>query len=247
MGSFSLARLGRFSEAANYEAEALGLVQATQHANTVGMAHYAAGVLNLIKGDSERHCPLIERALAVFRAGHVLMFLRTTVSSSAWVLAQLGDVNEAHNRLQEGRELGERLDRAVVGFRGWADQSLGRTSLLLGRLEEARDLGERAIESSPGHHGFAAHALHLLGDIAIHPDQFDAERGEAHYRQALALAEPRGMRPLVAHCHLGLGRLHGRVGRGEQACEHLSTATSMYREMGMRYWLAQAEAELHQP
>jgi hypothetical protein len=84
---------------------------------------------------------------------------------------------------------------------------------------------------------------HLLGDIATHPGQFDAERGRADYRQALALAEPRGMRPLVAHCHLGLGKLNRRTKR-EQSQEHLTTATTMYREMGMTYWLEQAEAEL---
>jgi predicted protein tyrosine phosphatase len=89
----------------------------------------------------------------------------------------------------------------------------------------------------------SAHALHLLGDIATHPDRFDAEPGEAHYRQALALAEPRSMRPLVAHCHLGLGKLYWRTGKREQAVEHLTTATTMYREMGMTYWLEKAEAE----
>jgi hypothetical protein len=88
-----------------------------------------------------------------------------------------------------------------------------------------------------------APAFHLLGDIATHPDRFDAERGEAHYRKALALAEPRGMRPLVAHCHLGLGKLYRRTGQREQAQEHLTTATTMYREMEMRFWLEQAEAE----
>jgi hypothetical protein len=86
--------------------------------------------------------------------------------------------------------------------------------------------------------------MHLLGDIAIHPDRFDAERGEAHYRKTLALAEPRGMRPLVAHCHLGLGTLYRRTDKREQAREHLATATTMYREMGMTYWLEKAEAEL---
>jgi hypothetical protein len=50
------------------------------------------------------------------------------------------------------------------------------------------------------------------------------------------------MRPLVAHCHLGLGKLSRRTGQREQAREHLSTATTMYREMDMRYWLEQAEA-----
>ena len=52
------------------------------------------------------------------------------------------------------------------------------------------------------------------------------------------------MRPLVAHCHLGLGKLDRRTGRREQAREHLSTATTMYRAMDMRFWLEQAEAEM---
>jgi predicted protein tyrosine phosphatase len=118
---------------------------------------------------------------------------------------------------------------------------------VLGRLDEARRLGDRAVESSPHQPAFMAHALHLLGDIASHPDRLNAESGGAHYRQTLALAEPRGMRPLVAHCHLGLGKLYLRSGNREQAQEHLVTATTMYREMDMRFWLEQAEAELRRP
>jgi hypothetical protein len=48
---------------------------------------------------------------------------------------------------------------------------------------------------------------------------------------------------LVAHCHLGLGKLR-RTGKREQAKAHLTTATTMYREMGMTYWLEKAEVEL---
>jgi len=51
------------------------------------------------------------------------------------------------------------------------------------------------------------------------------------------------MRPLVAHCHPGLGKLYHRTGAREQAREHLTIATTMYREMGMTYWLEQAAAE----
>ncbi len=50
------------------------------------------------------------------------------------------------------------------------------------------------------------------------------------------------MRPLVAHCHLGLGKLYRRAGKREQAQEHLAAATTMYREMDMRSWVGQAEA-----
>jgi hypothetical protein len=52
------------------------------------------------------------------------------------------------------------------------------------------------------------------------------------------------MRPLVAHCHLGLGKLYRRTGKRELAQEHLTTATTLYHEMGMTYWLEQAEPEL---
>jgi hypothetical protein len=72
-----------------------------------------------------------------------------------------------------------------------------------------------------------------------------AEDAGGYYRQALALTEPRGMRPLVAHCHLGLGKLHRRNGNRGQAEEHLSAAT-VYREMDMAYWLEQATTAMGQ-
>jgi hypothetical protein len=86
--------------------------------------------------------------------------------------------------------------------------------------------------------------MRLLGEIHAHRDPPDVERAEAAYVEAMARAEPRGMRPLVAHCHLGLGKLYRRTAKREQAQEHLTTATTMYREMGMTYWLEKAEAEM---
>jgi hypothetical protein len=52
------------------------------------------------------------------------------------------------------------------------------------------------------------------------------------------------MRPLLAHCHLGLGVLYRRAGTPQEAREHIRTAGTMFGEMDMRYWLEQAEAEL---
>jgi hypothetical protein len=53
-----------------------------------------------------------------------------------------------------------------------------------------------------------------------------------------------GKRFLIAHCHLGLRKLYPRTGKHERAEEHLTTATAMYREMDMGFWLAPAEAEI---
>jgi hypothetical protein len=84
----------------------------------------------------------------------------------------------------------------------------------------------------------------VLGDIVTHPDRFDAAGGVAHYCQALVAAQQRGMRPLAAHCHLGLGKLWGRTGQCTQAREHLMSAIAMYREMEMQFWLEPAAKEL---
>jgi class 3 adenylate cyclase/tetratricopeptide (TPR) repeat protein len=238
----SLAELGRFAEAADHEAEAIRLAEPTQHAFTVGAAHRAAGTLHLLKGDWAKARSLIEHWVAVLRTGNVASLLPTAVASSAWALAQLGEVSEALNRLREGEQLVDReVARGFFHLRGWVYHVLGRTSLLLDRLDEARSLANRAVEFSPSQPRVASHALHLLGDIATHPARFDPESGEANYRKALAFAGPRGMRPLVAHCHLGLGRLYRRTGKADEARNHLATAATMYREMEMRLWLEQAE------
>jgi tetratricopeptide (TPR) repeat protein len=239
----SLAEIGRFEEAAEYSAEAIRLAEATQHAYTISLAYRAAGTFHLLAGDWARARSRLEHGIAVLRRGNVSLSLPPTVAGTSWALAQLGDASEALNRLREG-------EQAVAGHvaggmhRGWDNHVLGRACLLLGWLDEARHFGDRAVELLPSQPGAAAHALHLLGDIATHPDRFDAERGEVHYRQALALAEPRGMCPLVAHCHLGLGKLYRCTGRRQEAQEHLTTTTALYRDMDMRFWLAQAEAEL---
>ena len=94
--------------------------------------------------------------------------------------------------------------------------------------------------------GHQAYALRLLGDIAARREPPESEQAEAHYRQALALAEELGMRPLQAHCHRGLGTLYAKTGRREQARAELSAAIELYRAMDMTFWLPQAEAALAQ-
>ena len=238
----SLAERGRFAEAARYEAEAIGIAEPTRHAFTISMALFAASVLHLLKGDHGHALARIERWLAVARTGNFHFHLAWAIASSAWPLAQLGETSQALSRIKESEQLLERLaGGGVLANLAWFFFVLGRASLLLGRCNEARRLGERALEFCSSQPGFAAHAQHLLGDVAAHPDQFDVGRGEVHYRQALALAKGLGMDPLVAHCHRSLGKLYLRTGKREQAQAQVVTATAMYRNMGMTLWLEQAE------
>jgi tetratricopeptide (TPR) repeat protein len=240
----SLAELGRFTQAAEAEAEMIRHAESTQHALSISAAYWFAGAFRVLAGDWAKARSLLEHSIAVARAGNVMLILPIAVAGSAGSLAQLGEVSEVTDRLREGEEL---LERYAAGGHvsnvAWACHQLGCAHLLIGRLDEAQRLGERALASSPCHPGFAAHALHLLGDIATHPERSDVETAEAHYRTALALAEPRSMRPLVAHCHLGFGKLYAHTGKPQQAREHLMTATTMYREMGMTSRLEKLDRE----
>ena len=80
--------------------------------------------------------------------------------------------------------------------------------------------------------------------VQAHADPPDTAQAEAYYQQAMALAEELGMRPLQAHCHLGLGTLYATTGQRQQARASLSTAVEMYRAMDMTFWLPQAEAAI---
>ena len=110
-------------------------------------------------------------------------------------------------------------------------------------VENARAGADRAVmlARGRGERGNEAWALRLLGEIASHHARPDVATAEAHYGAAMTLASELEIRPLSAHCHLGLGRLYRRTGKREQAQEHLTAATEMYGEMGMTYWLEKVE------
>jgi hypothetical protein len=136
----------------------------------------------------------------------------------------------------------------MVGYQALCSLPLGEAHLLAGRLEEVHTLAERTLALTHQHQeqGHEAYALRLLGDIAARRDPPESESAEGHYRQALALAEELGMRPLQAHCHLGLGTLYAVTGQRELARAELSTAMALSHVMEMTFWLPAAEAALAQ-
>ncbi|MGH8432278.1 MAG: tetratricopeptide repeat protein, partial [Solimonas sp.] len=243
----SLAELGRFADAAEPEAEAIRLATLSRGAFSIGWAHLAAGWVRLVRGEWERARLLIEHATTVLSKGNVVSLRSLSVGFSSWGLAQLDERIEVVSRLREGEQLLKgQAASGYIGDLGWGYLPLGRAALQAGQLDDAWRLACSAFEFSPRQPGFAAHAMHLLGEVATHPSRFDAGNGEAHYRRAFALAEELKMRPLIAHCHLGLGKLYQQTGAHERACEHLTAATTMYLDMDMAFWSEQAATRRHQ-
>jgi hypothetical protein len=89
------------------------------------------------------------------------------------------------------------FDERTVRVVGWAGRvgALGGAYLLDGRLADATRIAQDGLAAARqrGERGVEGQLLRLLGDIAAHPDRFEVDTAEAHYRQALTIAEALGL------------------------------------------------------
>jgi hypothetical protein len=115
---------------------------------------------------------------------------------------------------------------------------LGEAALSVGQSEEAADHARCALEAARAQkeRGHEAYALKLIAELTARQEPLDVKAGVTAYREALELADGLGMRPLVAQCHLGLGRLGRRASEQALMVEHLTAADALCREMGMSGW-----------
>jgi class 3 adenylate cyclase/tetratricopeptide (TPR) repeat protein len=238
--------LGTFPAGRGLGEEALRIAEMIDHPASLMYASWGLGLLFLRQGDLHKALPLLERAVGICQHADLPVYFPRMAAAlgAAHTLAErVGDAMVLLTRALEQKGAAER-----VYFETVCRLSLGETQVLAGRLEEAHALVERALADARAHQerGHQAYALRLLGEIAAHRDPPEAEPAEAYYRQAVALAKELGMRPLQAHCHRGLGTLHAKIGRREEARAALSAAIDLYRAMDMTFWLPQAEAALAQ-
>ena len=234
--------LGRLTDARAHALRSLSIAERIDHPFTVAETLTCIGGVSIAQGDYEVAIEALERARVVVG----------TWKLQPWaVLGRLGYALALSGRLQEGRELLQEVVRTATTMSfmgvGRAMQMtwLGEAYLLEGRFDDALRYGNEALALARRHEerGHEAWSVYLLGAIASSRDPCDVERAEGYYREAMALADELGMRPLAAHCHLHLGTLLRRVRRADEARRHLTTAATTYRELKMRGWLERLDAQ----
>jgi DNA-binding winged helix-turn-helix (wHTH) protein/class 3 adenylate cyclase/tetratricopeptide (TPR) repeat protein len=238
------AELGMFAEGRAVGEEGLRIAEAVAHPGSLMRANHGLGLLALRQGDLPRALPRLERAMGICQEADL----------PAWfplMAAALGAAYTLSRRIADAVPLLTQAMEQATAMAMASDQArcslpLSEAQMLAGRLAEAHALVEHTLALAREHQerGHHAYALRLLGDIAMHRDPPEVQQAETHYRQALALAEELGMRPLQAHCHRALGTLYSRMGRVEQTHTPLSAAIQLYRTMEMTFWLPQVEAAL---
>ncbi len=239
------AELGEFAAGIACGEEAVRMAEAADHPHSRIAAYHGIGRLYLRKGDIPQAIFMLERGLELSRVWNVLTRLHQMAADLGAAYALSGRVTEALSLLEQTVQRGTAI-RAV--YQALWVVGLGESYRLAGHLEEAMHWAGRALEHSREYRerGHQAWALRLLAEIAAQRESPEVEPAEDYFRQALTLAEELGMRPLVAHCHLGLGTLYRKLGRLEPARAGLCAAMALYRAMDMTLWLPQAETALAQ-
>ena len=209
--AWCLAELGEFAEAMARADEAVRIAREIDHPRSLVVAYRSLGLVSLRRGDLMQAIPPLERSVELCRVIPVPALFDVSA-------AHLGYAYALSGRLPEGVALLEEAlaDPAATGIANHPLflAHLGEAHLLAGRRDDALAVARRALDLAhrQKERGNEAWVLRLLGEIAAQADPPDLESAEAHYRQALARADELGMRPLVAHCHLGLGKLYRRTG-----------------------------------
>jgi tetratricopeptide (TPR) repeat protein len=243
----ALAEVGRFPEALAHAEEALRLAADTRPHDVLRALH-CLGLVHYLRGDTAAAQPLFERALALAQVTENQGWLAAAYAGLGRTLARSGRGEAAIGLLEHAIA----MDHAGTGVApAHRIRQLGGAYLAAGRADEALERGRVALQElahrGEQHGGGAARTLVLVGAALAARQPPDLAGAEAHYRQALELATPLGLAPLVACCHLGLGQVSRRRGEARLAREHLDIALAAFNRMGMIPWAREAEREREVP
>lgn len=239
----SLTELGMFPEGRAVAAEGLAIARQLDEPVALSFAWAATGVLALQQGRHGEAIEALERALEE-RRGDIPPWLPRFTGALGLARAVSGD--PARGLVLLDRALEQAVTIGVLGGRSPLLAWLAEARLLAGRDATALEAAEQAVALATRHgeRGHLAWALRARAEAEARGRPDERETAARSYDEACALAGELEMRPLVAHCRLGLAKLYRSLGDRAKAEEPLTTARTMYREMDMGFWLEKAESEL---
>ena len=242
----SLAELGEFGRAARCAEEAVEIAEAANHVYSMSFSYYSKGIVFALQGEVPQSITVLEQSLSVCRSWTLPLMLPLIGLSLGYAYCLADRVDEAISLLEETEREASAMHR--LGGHAMILVRLGEAYLRGARIADAERCGRQALLLSRKHgeHGHEAHALRLLAELGL-SDPSPNDETEANFIRALRTAEELDLRPLAAHCHIGLWKCYLQVGQQASAESHFNMALTLFREVGMQLWLEQARSELASP
>jgi class 3 adenylate cyclase/tetratricopeptide (TPR) repeat protein len=234
-----LVELGEFEEARRGLEEGLEILAAHEQPFSRVLIQLGFGLHHMRRGEFESAVSILSDTLEICRSAEVLTIYPI---AAAW----LGQALTGAKRNAESLDvLGDAVHRETYRFGGkycWIHLFLAYAEAHYENDERRPAYKElrRALELAKSCQEVVhyAYGLRLRGDFLLNAPQPVQARGA--YEEALAIATPRGVRPLAAHCKLGIAKCARTLGNTEMAGQWADLARRDFEKMGLSYWALRA-------
>ncbi|MGI9315703.1 MAG: adenylate/guanylate cyclase domain-containing protein [bacterium] len=231
---WSMAERGEFNQGLAHAEIALDIAKDVGHPFNLAHIYYDLGYFYQIKGETDNAVEALEMAMDYVREWS-LTYL------SPFIMGFLGHSYVHAGNIEGGTALLRQAlsDYQAMGlglFRSLVTVHMAHALYLGENLAEAQEVAEDglALARKRGEQGHEAHALRQLGEICCHPNAMDLESAKSHFQSAMGLAESHSMRPMLAHCYLGLGQVAKHTNAQRDSQEYASKASGIFQELGIK-------------
>ena len=240
--SWGLAELGEFEEAEKWGQEGIEIANQGKNLFSATWIHACLGTVYLLHGRPDLAIRTLEQALALCRDADVLAAFSFIAASLGHMHCLLGHPDAALPILEEAVKPHKMNLSAVPSI--YPLTALAEAYHLKGQTEKAIHNLKEALNifHQKGERGFGAWALYYMAKIQSQEESEQVQQSINSYRRVKEQAAELGMRPLLAHCHMGHGQVYIKKGKTSEARSELSAAMDLYRFMGMSLWMPQVES-----
>lgn len=229
-----MAELGDFEKIEEIGFEGLEMAKKAENAMSLILGRDLVAMGYLRRGEVERALPLLEKAHELCRSYEVKLFYSFTAGSLGYAYLLANETKRALTILEEEARA-ENLQASIfivhpLTVLADAYRNVGETALATETISRALKIAKEREER-----GFEAWAMLVMAAIHAHAGRL--EEAIHWYGRTLQQASDLLMRPLVGHCHKGLGDSYLSLGNEKEAQVENEAALKIYRTLGMTYWL----------
>ncbi len=237
--------LGRFEEGKTSMEKSLAFARRINNPESVIITLTFYGAVSWLRGDGKA---------ATKYFGEVLPYVDSISSSfqAAAICSQMAlayllqdHLEAAAELMKKGLILFERshlrtFEESVFWIKGWLEMEQGLFSEAVCSLR-------KSVEASTAGKNRCIEGIGriFLGRAMFKEDASTYRQAKATLLQGMQICEELGIRPIYAEGCLFLGELYVDAGEKPEALEQLRRAQSMFRDMGMDYWLSKTQTLLN--
>lgn len=237
----SLAHMGHFKRARAAAEKALSFARQLNDPATLGSTLHLYGFPFWAQGDGKTAAKYMREAIPYLeKSGNSIMLGGCWANLGIAYLLQ-GDCRSAAKCLDRGLEL--QMQSGMTAFlsnffwvRGWIETEAGYFAEARGALEESLRLALANKEK-----GIEGMASVYLGRALFKESTSKYHQAEQYIMKGMEILKELEMKIWYAQGCLFLGELYADAGRKKKSLEQLRKAETVFREMGMHYWLRKTE------